>query len=509
MYSVHIKHLFWSSLREVRITFAKAQSFKFIISQQAKNEVRLLLRFSGPACASTAWSVVLFLLAAITQKMEKQLFIIALLLWSFMIHAQVTKAQLHVHTESELYHKPVHISASNLSPGKKLKFGLDAVDARGNEWHSEAYYIADGAGEIDLSRQPSVGGTYLGIYPMGLFWSLQCDDYHQIATNAGFTATITLSFEDQVLAQESIYRRSSRELDALGIQGLQKRDSIIANYYLPQSDKKLPAIIFLGGSGGNFRAERASLFASEGFAVLDLKYFRGEGLPDGIIEIPLEYVRKAHEWLMAQPEIDPSKIGITGRSRGSELAMLYATKYEVSYVISQVPSNVVWFGWADGKSSWTYQNEPFTYAEYTDEDSERIELEMQAQGVQYHDGPKFLSAFKNETLIEESAIAIEEINCPVLFISGKDDKTWPSTMMADRLVGRLVENDFQFEFLHLAYEDAGHNFAGGGQGCGIPYLPAEDYSNSTARGGTDKGNALAAIDSWQQILAFIHRHIKD
>ncbi|MEL6655331.1 MAG: acyl-CoA thioester hydrolase/BAAT C-terminal domain-containing protein [Bacteroidota bacterium] len=441
--------------------------------------------------------------------MKKQSLTIALLLLVLVGYAQEKKVELNLQADSELYHKPIHLTASNLHPGAKMKMSLDVTDAREHNWHSEALYIVDQAGQIDLSTQPSVGGNYLGIYPMGLFWSLQSDDYHQIATNGGFMAKVSLSADGQVLAQDSIYRQSTRALDALGIKGYQKRDSIVANYYLPKSDKKLPAIIFLGGSGGNFRQERASLFASEGFAVLDLKYFRGEGLPDGIIEIPLEYVRKAHEWLMDQPEVDATKIGITGRSRGSELAMLYATMYEVSYVISQVPSNVVWFGWEDGKSSWTYQGEPFLYAEYTDEDSERIELEMEAQGIQYHDGPKFLSAFKNEELIEKTAIAIEELSCPILLISGKDDKTWPSTMMANRLVQRLVEHDFQYEFLHLAYEDAGHNFAGGGQGCGIPYLPAEDYSNSTDRGGTDKGNALAAIDSWNQILAFIHRHIRD
>ena len=81
-------------------------------------------------------------------------------------------------------------------------------------------------------------------------------------------------------------------------------------------------------------------------------------------------------------------------------------------------------------------------------------------------------------------------------------------MMADMMIKRLVEKKFQFEFMHLAYEDAGHNFAGG-QGCGIPFLPAEDYSNSSARGGTNMGNALAAIESWNQILNFINKHIGD
>jgi len=428
---------------------------------------------------------------------------------SLFCHAQKSEAEIIILQESDLYHKPLQIAAINLPAGKKVKFSLCVMDARHHVWNAEAFYIADKKGKIDLSTAPSIGGSYLGIHPMGLFWSLACKDYHQIATNEGFEATITLSIKGDTLAEETIYRQSTRALETIGIQELEIRDSIVANFYLPRSDDKLPAIIFLGGSGGNFRQERTSLFASEGFAVLDLKYFKGGGLPDGIIEIPLEYVRKAHNWLINHPGIDATQIGITGRSRGSELAMLYATEYQVSYVISQVPSNVVWFGWEENKSSWTYQGNPYPYAEYTDEDSRRIELEMKEKEEQYHDGPKFLSAFNNERLIEQAAIPVEKNSCPILFISGKDDKVWPSTMMANQLVERLIDHDFNYEFLHLAYENAGHNFAGGGQGCGIPFLPAEDYSKSSARGGTNEGNALAAIDSWNQILNFIRRHISD
>ena len=422
------------------------------------------------------------------------------------LQAQKKEVILSIDSESLLYHKPLQIKAEQLPPGKKVKFQLDVIDAKSYKWQSEAYFIADPNGQIDLSTSPAVGGSYLGIYPMGLFWSLKSEDYHQIATNKGYKATLTLSIDGGTIAQESFYRQSTRELDQLGIRVAAKRDSIVANYYVPSSNQKLPAIIFIGGSGGNFRAERTSLYASEGFTVLDLKYFKGEGLPDGIIEIPLEYVRKAHQWLSQQPEVDATKIGIIGRSRGSELAMLYATQFDVSFVISQVPSNVVWFGWEDGKSSWTWKGTPYAYAEYTAEDSERIEKEMKEKGVQYHDGPKFLSAFSNEALIQRTAIPVEKIKAPILFISGKADQMWPSTMMANRMVDRLIEKDFPYEFLHLAYPNAGHNFAGGGQGCGIPYLPAEDYSNSVGRGGTDKGNALAAIDSWEQILRFMRKH---
>jgi len=196
-----------------------------------------------------------------------------------------------------------------------------------------------------------------------------------------------------------------------------------------------------------------------------------------------------------------------GRSMGSELALLYAAHYEgLRYVVVEAPSNVVWFGWEDGKSSFTYQGKGFPYAAYTDEDSERIQLEMERKGEQYHDGPKFLSAFKNKGMIKEATIQVENIKCPILFISGTDDLTWPSTMMSNKMMKRLKKHRFSYDFQHYKYKEAGHNFAGGGQGCGIPYLPPEDYSKSAARGGTDKGNSLAAIQSWKDILAFIRNH---
>jgi len=95
-------------------------------------------------------------------------------------------------------------------------------------------------------------------------------DDHQIATGKGFSATISVLLKNQVVVSKTIYRRSTRELEALQIDFVQKRDSIIANYYRPKQSGKLPAIIFLGGSGGSFRSERSSLLASEGFAVLNL-----------------------------------------------------------------------------------------------------------------------------------------------------------------------------------------------------------------------------------------------
>ena len=81
-------------------------------------------------------------LVRITQKMKKQFFIIALSLLALTGHTQEKEAQLSIQADSELCHKPIHLTASNLHPGAKLKLSLDVVDARDHKWHSEAFYIA-------------------------------------------------------------------------------------------------------------------------------------------------------------------------------------------------------------------------------------------------------------------------------------------------------------------------------------------------------------------------------
>ena len=444
------------------------------------------------------------------RNIKKVLFICLLFCFhNFLLLAQDTnpKIDLQVSADTSLYHKPLQIIASGLAPAQKVKFQLDVIDAEQNHWQSHAIFVVNESGVVDLSTAESIDGSYTGKYPMGLFWSMKSADDHQIATGRGYSAKLKLFSKEKELAQKSFYRRSTRELDQLDIEVLPIRDSIIADYYRPKRQPNGAAIIFLGGSGGHFRQERASLFASEGFAVLNLKYFKHEGLPSGITEVPLEYVEKAHQFLLNRPELNPNKIGIMGRSMGSQLALLYAAHYSgLQYVVAEAPSNVVWFGWEDGKSSFTYQGQSFPYAYYTDEDSERLEKEMIARGEQYRDGPKFLSAFKDTTMIERTAIQVEDIRCPILFISGQEDMTWPSAMMANRMMERLKVKQFKYDYQHFSYDNAGHNFAGGGQGCGIPYLPPEDYSQSSAKGGTDMGNALAASQSWKDILEFIKLH---
>ena len=109
--------------------------------------------------------------------------------------------------------------------------------------------------------------------------------------------------------------------------------------HLP-GDVKRPALIVLGGSeGGALVTRDAPIYASRGYAVLALPYYSPAGwsptgptpaalpsLPPAFVDIPVERLQQARDWLAQQPQVDASRIGVLGTSKGAELALLAAAK---------------------------------------------------------------------------------------------------------------------------------------------------------------------------------------
>src|SRR5258708_35531394 len=89
----------------------------------------------------------------------------------------------------------------------------------------------------------------------------------------------------------------------------------------------------------------AAGFGSRGYVALALAYFRAESLSKELVNIPLEYFLNATDWLQRQRSVDPQRLAIFGKSRGSEAALLrasIATHYRV--VIANAPRLVIGAG---------------------------------------------------------------------------------------------------------------------------------------------------------------------
>jgi len=237
---------------------------------------------------------------------------------------------------------------------------------------------------------------------------------------------------------------------------------IRADFFCSPSKKPKKAIIMLGGSEGGKSWSRikkpVELLVQRGYALLSLAYFKSEGLPDTLEEIPLEYFDIAFDWLSSQPGIVKDEYAILGGSKGAEAALLLGSRSSrVKAVIAFSPSNVIWQGIPadrfelskDPKSSWSDGGVGLPFLLYSSSIS-KWDLRLLNLNKMH------TSALQNAGRAKEAAIQVEKIKGAVLLISGKRDRLWPAAEMSEQIMGRLKAHDFIYPHEHLALE-GGHN----------------------------------------------------
>jgi pimeloyl-ACP methyl ester carboxylesterase len=57
--------------------------------------------------------------------------------------------------------------------------------------------------------------------------------------------------------------------------------------------------------------------------------------------------------------------------------------------------------------------------------------------------------------VKKAEINVENINGPILIISGKDDDQWPAPEMSEQIIHRLKQNKYQHYYNHIRL-DGGH-----------------------------------------------------
>ncbi|QSE97242.1 acyl-CoA thioesterase/bile acid-CoA:amino acid N-acyltransferase family protein [Fulvivirga lutea] len=407
---------------------------------------------------------------------------------------------LEVTPKVSYFDESIQIRVTGLTPEKIGTLKLEVVDSKGTRWESLACFKSNQDGEITPSTQaPLSGSTYSGIQAMGLFWSLKPEKLIRFDERTDLKFIISYESIGSETLYDTIVKKSYHNLQKNNIIKEEFRNEFIGNIYFKQGKEQRPTVVLLAGSSGNFQDRKASYLAAKGYNVLDLKYFGAEHLPKKLEEVPLEYLNEAIDWLKQQPAVDTSKIALMGRSKGAEYALLYASKYDnIQALISIVGSSVVWSSKNYIKSSWSYQQQEVPYARGSL--IEAIKFLKKSKGKAQNQLPYMLSAFDKRKRIKKASIAIEDVKCPVLLLSGKDDQQWPSSMMSEQLVARAYANNFNYQIEHFAYENAGHEFDA------TPNVPQVDFSSLTIwkSGGNFQGNALASIHSWNQVLTFLN-----
>ena len=80
---------------------------------------------------------------------------------------------LNLTPRSSLIDKITKINVSRLKPLQNITLGAQIVGDKGRVFESHAHFIADKDGEVDVCRDSSLGGSYSGVSPMGLLWSMK------------------------------------------------------------------------------------------------------------------------------------------------------------------------------------------------------------------------------------------------------------------------------------------------------------------------------------------------
>ena len=273
-------------------------------------------------------------------------------------------------------------------------------------------------------------------------------------------------------------------------------DGLLGNYF--PARQKGPALLALAGSVGGLSVpmnDFSKALQAEGYSVLHLSYFRAPGQSPRLELMPLEYFDTALAWLKRQPEVDATRLGIVGASKGAEAALLVATRHpELKAVIAALPSSVVWPGivWEGTTekigSSWTEHGKPIPHLPHVPYDARK-------GGTMADNYAVSLRAFAQHP---EAVIPVERITGRLLLVCGEQDEILPSCPMSRQIQERLIAHR-RPEATLVAYKDAGH------RAFGIP-LPPDHPALARGDAIAKSLNGVLA-DSWKQAQAFLAAHL--
>ncbi|MGH8312198.1 MAG: acyl-CoA thioesterase/bile acid-CoA:amino acid N-acyltransferase family protein [Gammaproteobacteria bacterium] len=436
-------------------------------------------------------------------------------------HWQYTSAiTLSATPTSALADKPVTIRVSGLKPGEPVTLRTSMSDYQNRTWSAEATFVADDKGVVDVTRDAPRYGSYSGVHPMGLIWSMLPQNvknpqeimYDPSLNSASYPLKLEALADQRVLAQVTF----TRFLQAPGVTKTPvNTEGLVGEWYTPGTPGRHPAVIVLGGSEGGWLSSspEAALLASHGYAALALAYFQGfqafdprlASLPKMLMNIPLEYFVKAANWLKQQPGVNPRHVAIIGWSKGAEAALITAATFPKDFqaVIGFMPSSVVWSGIEYGpgpiSSSWTLHGKPLPWV------NPAINPAMFTSGKPLAFLGAYQAGLKNAVAVEKAVIPVEKIAAPVLLVSASDDQIWPSPLMAKQIMQRLAAH-------HHAYADESLCYAGAGHDIQAPYRPTNASvvavpGGSFAFGGNPTAYAFADRDAWNKVLAFLHQSL--
>ncbi|XP_041805597.1 acyl-coenzyme A thioesterase 5-like [Chelmon rostratus] len=391
-----------------------------------------------------------------------------------------------------LFDEPVQVKVAGLRSRQAVTMRARSTDEKGVVFSSSATYRADGSGEIDLDRHPSLGGSYVGVEPTGLLWSMRADTPHRYLNKNKALQPHVVKFsvheeegEGRMLAEAT----NERVLMGDGVRRVPvKEGNFQGVLFTPPGDGPFPAVLDLC----TFMSEkRACLLANKGFVVLAMAALGGK--PDNITEMHLDHFEEAKDFLQRQPQVGSKGVGVIARSKGADIALSLAA------FVPGVEA-VVWInGCSANVALPLYYKKRQILSPLMFDFDKAIPTESGATIIKY--GVKDPLAEENKG----SLVPVEQAEGRFLFVASEDDLNWDSKGYADEMTERLKRHGKE-NFESVYYPRAGHLLEPP-YGPHCPSAVHGLFSFPVVWGGEPKAHAAAEVHLWKKIQEFFRTHL--
>ncbi|XP_035534858.1 acyl-coenzyme A thioesterase 1 [Morone saxatilis] len=394
-----------------------------------------------------------------------------------------------------LFDKLVQVKVEGLAPHKPVELRSKLVDDRGVIFKASALYKADETGQVDVCRAPSLGGSYTGVEPMGLFWSMAPETPHGKLLKKNVLSPTLVEIEalsgetGEVLASETNERVYMTE----GMRRIPVQEGRIRGVlFIPPGKGPFPGIVDLYTFGGRLTEPRASLLANKGYVVLALAYFGYQDLPKRPKMLDLEYFEEAVTYLRRHPEVKGPGIGIISISHSGGLAL------SMSSFLSGISATVCINGCIGNTVI------PLHYKDIVLPPLSPVITNVKIKGSGLID---IRDALPDPSLEENRAslFPIERASCQFLFAVSEDDHNWNSALFAEQAAATLRKHSKE-SFKVVTYPKAGHFLE-------VPHMPHcpsgfhGAVGSDVVFGGEPKAHSEAQLDLWDRVQEFFKSHL--
>src|SRR6266852_6369851 len=169
--------------------------------------------------------------------------------------------RIAVSKANALYDEPISIRLEGFPALKPVVVRGSADDDLGHRWSSDAEFITDAKGAVDLALATPVAGSYRVADGMGLLWSMALDS--AIKERTPFTKTtaepVTVKLNAEMEGEVVASLELSRRLVADGVVRSDVTDDGLVATMFHHEDGARPGVILVGGSGGGLAIDHPAI----------------------------------------------------------------------------------------------------------------------------------------------------------------------------------------------------------------------------------------------------------